>query len=63
MLLRPVQPKARTLEELKKPLTMGDLVDSGGNTGGLEEVAKAWKFLGVLESADHRSVGYLGTLE
>ena len=42
---------------------VGDLVDAGGSTGGLEELAEAWRFLGALESADNRPVGHLGTLE
>ena len=40
-----------------------DLVDAGGNTGGLEELAEAWTVLGALESADYRPLGHLGTLE
>ena len=40
---------------------MGHLVDAGGSTGGIEELAEAWK--GVLKSADNRPVGHLGTLE
>ena len=42
---------------------VGDLVDAGSNTGGLEELAEASRFLGALESADKRTVGHLGTLE
>ena len=26
----------------------GDLVNTAGNTGGLEELAEAWRFLGAL---------------
>ena len=26
----------------------GDLVDTAGSTGGLEELAEAWRFLGVV---------------
>ena len=32
--------KTATLEELEKPVTMRDLVDAGGTTGGLEELAE-----------------------
>ena len=40
-----------------------DLGDAGGSTGGLEELAEVWRFLGALESADNRPVGHFGTLE
>ena len=40
-----------------------DRVDVGGNTGGLEKLAEAWRFLGALESGDNKSVRYFGTLE
>ena len=39
--------KSETLEELEKADEyVGDLVDAGGDTGGLEELADAWRFLG-----------------
>ena len=35
-----------SLEELEKAdEDIGDLVDAGGTTGGLEELADAWRFL------------------
>ena len=36
------------LEELDADDDAGDPVDTAGSTGGLEELAEAWRFLGVL---------------
>ena len=39
--------KLKTLEELEKADDdVGDLVDAGSDTGGLEELADAWRFSG-----------------
>ena len=38
---------SESLEELEKGNNdVGDLVDAGGDTGGLEELADVWRFLG-----------------
>ena len=38
--------KPETLEELEKAdEDIGDLGDAGGDTGGLEDLANAWRFL------------------
>ena len=38
---------SKSLEELEKADNdIGDLVDAAGNTGGLEELADAWRFSG-----------------